>query len=356
MFLIGVIAACLAAVAYGMSTVLRALGARRVAQEERDHGADEPIPGSSPSLQSTLSTFADPAFILGTLMVIIGFAGGALAARFLPLFLSQTIVSANLVVTALLGTIMLNIALHTRDWIAIWLVVLSLCLLGFSSAHHTGGGEDSDLHWGLFLATVVLAGLSLLAVYRLGPAGAIAGGAAAGLLFGVIAIAVRILRGVQPFEPLTLITDPAAWTIAIAGAVGFYVQTVALQLGAVNGVTAVLVVGETAGPSLVGVLFLGDTAKPGLGWLAVVGFIGAVIGAVLVAYYGSGEADHFGEAPPMKGGWRRGREDPPTTDTGDIDTARFGNAIWGSLALGDNRDRSRRRSSPEPDSDRSDDL
>ena len=38
MFVIGVIAACLAAVAYGMSTVLRALGARRVAQEAREEG------------------------------------------------------------------------------------------------------------------------------------------------------------------------------------------------------------------------------------------------------------------------------------------------------------------------------
>ena len=55
-------------------------------------------------------------------------------------------------------------------------------------------------------------------------------------------------------------------------------QTVALQLGAVNGVTAVLVVGETAGPSLVGVLFLGDTAKAGLGGLAIAGFVGAFVG------------------------------------------------------------------------------
>ncbi|AZG47520.1 hypothetical protein D7316_04131 [Gordonia insulae] len=141
----------------------------------------------------------------------------------------------------------------------------------------------------------------------------------AGLLFGVIAIAVRVLDGVQPFQPLVLITDPAAWTIAAAGACGFFVQTVALQVGAVNGVTAVLVVGETAGPSLVGVLFLDDTAKSGLGWLAIVGFIGAVIGAVLVAWYGSGDPDHFGEAPPLKGGWRRGREDETTEHDPDSD-------------------------------------
>ncbi|MDL9938381.1 EamA/RhaT family transporter [Gordonia sp. ABSL1-1] len=323
MFLVGVISASLAALAYGMSTVLRALGARRTATTARDEGQDITSSSGGPSLQSTLSTFVDPAFILGTMMVVIGFAGGAVAARFLPLFLSQTIVSANLVVTALLGTIMLGIALHTREWVAIWMVVFSLCLLGVSSSHHTGAGEGRTFHWGLFFATLGVCALALIGVYRLGRHGAIVGGAAAGFLFGIIAIAVRILDGVHPFDAVTLLTDPAAWTIAVAGATGFFVQTVALQLGAVNGVTAVLVVGETAGPSLVGVLFLGDTAEPGLGWLAIVGFIGAVIGAVLVAWYGSGDPDHFGEAPPMKGGWRRGREDPEC-DAGvcaDVDVA-----------------------------------
>ncbi|WP_244970784.1 EamA/RhaT family transporter [Gordonia jinghuaiqii] len=312
LFVVGVIAACLAAVAYGMSTVLRALGARRVAEAAAEEGEGITTETGAPTLSSTMSTFVDPAFILGTTMVVFGFAGGALAARFLPLFLSQTIVSANLVITALLGTIILNIALHTREWVAIWLVVMSLCLLGVSSSHHTGGGEEVGFHWGLFIATLALCALALVGVYNLGPAGAIVGGASAGLLFGIIAIAVRILDGVQPFDAVALLTDPAAWTIAVAGAVGFYVQTVALQLGAVNGVTAVLVVGETAGPSLVGVVFLEDTAKPGLGWLAILGFFGAVVGAVLVAWYGSVDPDHLGEAPPMKGGWRRGRQEPDT--------------------------------------------
>lgn len=316
MFAIGVIAASLAAIAYGMSTVLRALGARRTAQEARQQGRTDQVTSTGgPSVQSTVSTFFDPSFVIGTLMVVVGFAGGAIAARFLPLFLSQTIVSANLVVTALLGTVLLGIVLQLRDWIAIAMVIVSLCLLGGASSHSSGGGGEFSFHWGLFFATVVLCALALWAVYRLGTRGSIVGGAAAGLLFGVIAIAVRVLDGVHPLNITTLLLDPAAWTIAVAGAVGFYVQTVALQLGAVNGVTAVLVVGETAGPSLVGVLFLGDTAKPGFAWLAVIGFIGAFIGAVLVAWYGSVDADHFAEEPPLKGGWRRGREQRPAQTT-----------------------------------------
>ncbi|MCX6469544.1 hypothetical protein [Williamsia herbipolensis] len=311
MFVIGIVFASLAAVGYGLSSVLRALGARRAAVAARDAGGDPAVNAAGgPSVGATAATLRDPAFLVGTALVVLGFGGGAIAARLLPLFLSQTIVSANLIVTALLGTAVLGIRLHTRDWIAICAVIASLCMLGVASTRHKTEGADSfAFHWGLFGGTVVIAVAAVYAMYRLGPRAAIFGGAAAGVLFGVIAIAVRILRGIDSFDPVELITDPAAWTIAIAGAVGFYVQTVALQLGAVNGVTAVLVVGETAIPGIIGVLFLGDKAEPGLGWLAIVGFIGAVIGAIAVAYYGSAEADHFGEAPPTEGGWRRRRQE-----------------------------------------------
>lgn len=325
MFLIGVLFASAAAVAYGVSTVLRAFGARKAAVAARD--ADKPDQLTSeggPSVASTLDTFKTREFIIGTSLVVIGFGAGAVAARFLPLFLSQTIVSANLIVTALLGTAILGIGLHGRDWVAICLVVFSLCALGMSSSHTGGGGEDYGFHWGLFGATCILAAVALLAVYRLGKRGAIVGGAAAGLLFGIIAISVRILRGIDPFDIVTLLTDPAAWTIAVAGAVGFYVQTVALQLGQVNGVTALLVVGETAGPGIIGVIFLGDSAKPGLAWLAFAGFIGAVVGAMLVALYSSVDADHFGEAEPDPGGWslRRSKRGASTsTDSGNTPSA-----------------------------------
>ncbi len=319
MYTLGIIAAMMAAVAYGMSTVLRALGARRVAVAERaqagndDQAASETGDGAgSPSVSSTVATLGDPAFILGTLMVVIGFGGGAIAARFLPLFLAQSIVSANLVITALVGTFMLNIKLHTRDWVSIWLVVISLCLLGASSSPDTNDHAARSFHWIILGVAFGIGAIGLFGVYRFGKWAPVVGGFTGGLQFGVIAIAVRILDGVAPFDLTALLTDPAAWALAVAGASGFYIQTVALQVGAVNGVTAVLVVGETAGPSIIGVLFLGDHAQPGLGWLAWVGFIGAVIGAILVAWYSSGDPDHFGEAPEEIGGWRRGRAEAET--------------------------------------------
>ncbi len=91
----------------------------------------------------------------------------------------------------------------------------------------------------------------------------------------------------------------------LAGAGGFYLHTVALQLGSVNGATAALVAGETVVPGVVGVLWLGDTFRPGLGWLAVLGFFLAVAGAVAVAAFGAADAD--GPADPAPGRRHRAR-------------------------------------------------
>lgn len=300
--------ASFAAVAYGVSTVLRALGARNAAIAERAKSGAVQDEGDGVSLSSTVDTFRSREFVFGTIFLVAGFAGGAIAARFLPLFLSQTIVAGNLIVTALLGAVVLNNKLHTRDWVAMSAVILSLCALGLSSSQHAGTDREREFHWLLFAATVALSVFTVASIRWLGKRGPLLYGALAGVMFGIIAVGVRVLDGVDPFDPVKLLTDPAAWTIAIAGSVGFYVQTVALQVGRVNGVTAVLVVGETAVPGIIGVLFLGDHAQPGLAWLAYVGFIGAVVGAVLVALYNSGDADHCDELESPEGGWTlRGR-------------------------------------------------
>jgi hypothetical protein len=39
----------------------------------------------------------------------------------------------------------------------------------------------------------------------------------------------------DPFRLGVVLADPAAWTVLIAGVGGFYLFTVALQLGSVNG-------------------------------------------------------------------------------------------------------------------------
>jgi drug/metabolite transporter (DMT)-like permease len=211
---------------------------------------------------------------------MLGFVGNAVSARLIPLFLSQTIMSANLIVTAVVGISVLGIRVQLREWTAIGAVIVALAALGAAAGHEGGGSDDPAMHWGVLIASALLFVGSQLVVRRLGSGGAVAAGLAAGLLFGAMAIAVRIVRGVDLLHLSALLADPAAWTIAVAGAGGFYLHTVALQLGSVNGATAALVVGETVIPGVVGVLLLGDTSRPGLGWLAILGFLLAIGGAV----------------------------------------------------------------------------
>ena len=288
--LIGVIAALLACFGYGTATVLQSYGARSAAAADAERGiTDSSSASGAPSLGATIRAALAPAFIAGMALDVVGFVGSVVSARLIPLFLAQTIMSANLVVTAVLGVLFLRVRLRTRDWVAIAVVVVSLCVLGFTSGTI---GEDTTgpvVHWGVlvFSITILIVGVGLLRL--LGARGAVAAGLIAGVLFGTMAVAVRVVDGIDPLRPAVVLADPAAWAVVIAGVGGFYLFTVALQIGSVTGASAALVAGETVIPGIVGVVLLGDTSAPGLGWLVVVSFAAAVAGAVAVALFGAAE-------------------------------------------------------------------
>jgi hypothetical protein len=247
-------------------------------------------------MRSTMAAGLTAAFIVGIVLDVVGFAGAAVSARLIPLFLSQTIISANLVVTAVLGVAVLGIGLRPRDWLAIGTVIVSLFVLGLTSGQRGVGTSDPFVHWAVLSGSVLILVIGIELVRVLGSRAAVSAGLIAGVLFGALAIAVRVVEGVDPLRPATLLADPASWAILIAGLGGFYLHTVALQLGSVNGATAALVVGETVVPGLIGVVLLGDTAAPGLGLVVAVGFVGAVAGAVAVAIFGA--AVHASAAKP----------------------------------------------------------
>ncbi|MBR7552119.1 hypothetical protein KC220_26600, partial [Mycobacterium tuberculosis] len=72
---------------------------------------------------------------------------------------------------------------------------------------------------------------------------AVIAGLGGGALFGLMAVAIRILDGVDPFDVGALLPDPAAYAVVICGVGGFYLFTVALQTGAVSAAAASIVVG-----------------------------------------------------------------------------------------------------------------
>ncbi|WP_078327177.1 hypothetical protein [Mycobacteroides salmoniphilum] len=282
--LIGIAAAVLACLGYGTASVLQGYGARESATIV--HG---PTGDGAPPLKSTIAAMLTPAFITGMVLDLVGFAGSLVSARLIPLFLSQTIMSANLVVTAVLGIAVLGVRLQRRDWLAISAVLLSLCVLATTAGHRGEDAAPPAVHWGVLVASAVVLLTGLGFIRLLGARAAIPAGLCAGILYGAMAVAVRVLDGLDPLRVKVMLSDPAAYAVILAGVGGFYLFTVALQVGSVNGAAAALVVGETVVPGVTGVVLLGDSARPGWGWLVAVAFLVAVVAAVTVAAFGAVE-------------------------------------------------------------------
>ena len=170
----------------------------------------------------------------------------------------------------------------------LWLTLTLAAYLVALTLHRKAGAHPAV---NPVLLSVLILVVGIAGVRVLGRRAAIVAGLFAGVLYGGMAVAVRIAHGLEPLDVSTMIADPAVWAIGVAGAGGFYLFTVALQVGSVNGVAAALVVGETVVPGVVGVVLLGDSARPGYAPLVVVAFVLAVAGAVAVAVFGSTERD-----------------------------------------------------------------
>ncbi|GJF33735.1 putative integral membrane protein [Kitasatospora sp. NE20-6] len=299
---IGLATAVAASVCYGTGSVLQAVGARRSAREEaaRAGGASAVTQHGGPSLASTAKAAVTWEFILGTVLDFVGFMLGALAARLLPLFLSQTIISANLVITALLSVRLLGLRLKGMEWASIGVLCGALVMLAVAAGPEGEHHAARAVHWWLLAVTVLLIAGGSLLVRRLGRGAAVVAGLLSGLGFGALGVGVRILDGVEPFDLVRLLADPALYAVLVGGLGGMYLHTVALQVGSVNAATAALVVGETVVPGVVGVLWLGDSARAGLGWLAVFGFVLAVASAVGVAWFGEDEGALHGVEPQQE--------------------------------------------------------
>lgn len=288
--LIGVAAALLACVGYGTASVLQSYAAGHSvdATETAERG---------PTLRSTIGAMLAPIFIAGMALDLLGFVGSLVSARLIPLFLSQTIISANLVVTAVLSIFVLGVRLHRRDWTAIAIVLVALCILGATAGPLGDRNPGAVMHLGVLVVSAIILGLGAALARLLGRNAAVPAGLIAGVLYGSMAVAIRLVDGLDPLNLRVLIADPASWAVVLAGLGGFYLFTVALQVGSVNGVAAALVVGETVVPGIVGVVLLGDVSRPGYGALVVIAFIAAVGGAVALAVSSAAEYERAQSTP-----------------------------------------------------------
>jgi drug/metabolite transporter (DMT)-like permease len=277
---VSLLAGIVSALCYGVAVVLQAVAVRKASQRT-PQAAGRVDPGL---LYRMLRQWR---FVASLVMDLTGFVAQLVALQRLPLFTVQAMVAANLAVTAVLASLVMRISLSWREWAAVIGVVAGIGLLGSSAGAEGAAHPGLVFKFALIAAVAVLGGAGLLAARLRGPARTLALGTVAGLGYGVVGIAARVLTG---FAPLTLIQDPAAYAVVVAGIVSFLFYATALEGGSVTVATAAIVLAETLPPAVIGVLFLGDATRPGLEPAAWAGFILAVISAVMLARFG--EADH----------------------------------------------------------------
>jgi drug/metabolite transporter (DMT)-like permease len=221
-------------------------------------------------------------FLLGIGFDLLGFVAQLAALRVLPLFVVQAALAASLAVTAVAARF-LGVRLGRREWGAVAVVCIGLGLLGLSARSEGSAEVSSGLRLGLVGAVVLLgvAGMSAGLAPRRFRAPLL--GLIAGLSFGVVAISGRIIPSLAPVH---LLTEPATYTGVVAGGMAFLFYASALQRGSITTATAMLVVGETVFPALVGILALGDRTRPGFTPVAVAGFALAIAAALALARFG----------------------------------------------------------------------
>lgn len=264
----GLVSALGAAVAFGVGALLQAVAARREA------------PTAGVDVRLLIRLLKHPVYIGAVVLYLAGFVMHLVALRTAPLFLAQAVISSSVAVTAVLASTVLGAAFGRVEAAAVVAVCTGLFVLAVAAQSHgdvtTTAGQRSVLL--VATAVVVVLGQAVGRVHTEWAAVVLSLLSGAG--YAIVAVSARVLPDLSIG---TLVTDPATYSLCIAGVMAFLLYSTALQRAGVLATTAALIVTQTAVPAVVGVLLLGDSVQAGWGVAAVGAFGVAVAGIVTLS-------------------------------------------------------------------------
>ncbi len=250
---IGLGAALLAAVLFGVAGVVQAIAARRY------------------GLFSWMMVGVGVIYLLGWGLHLVAIA-------YVPLYVAQVGIALSLVVTAVLAATVVGEPLALRHWIAIATMVVGLVLLVVAAGPVGSTHFETERTLMLYVGSAVTLVLGLMAARWNGPASGVVLGALAGVAYGGSPISTRAL--VDPH--LNAETILPALTVVSYGLLGFWLCSLGLRRAAVTAVNAPLILLETLIPAVIGITVFNDEVRSGWWPAAVIGFALSTAGALVL--------------------------------------------------------------------------
>jgi drug/metabolite transporter (DMT)-like permease len=235
--IVPLLAAAGAAVGYGVSTIMQAVGARR---------------------SGAMGALAQPLVLAALVIDGLAWLLSLLALDVLPLFVVQAVLASSVAVVVVLARLVLHAPTRRRDWVAVGVVVTALAVVAGGSGEQPAPRPPAGFTTGMLVAAGALVVVTALA-YRRGSAVLLA--LLSGLGYSGAAVAARAAHASG--DLLDTVLQPLALVIVVCGAVGVLAYLRALERGSVGGAAAVLSVVEVVVPGVVGLVVLGDVIKPG---------------------------------------------------------------------------------------------
>lgn len=272
--MLAIAGAVVAAVAYGSSTILQAIGVRRFADAE-----------GLPWLRRLAAGWL---FAAGLGLDAVGFVASFAALRSLPLFLVESVLASSVAITALLAVRILHVRLQRTELFALGFVAAGLVLLAVSASEGPGRRVGSTGGWLLLGFALLVALVAVAGLLDPSPARSSAVlAAASGLGFAVTGVVARVIEAADPLWRTVL--DPALWALVIGGIVALAAYAVALERGRTTSVAAITFAVETIVPAAIGLIWLGDSLRSGFTPVGGAGFVLTLGGCLALA--GRAEVD-----------------------------------------------------------------
>ena len=256
-YFIPILAAFACAVCNGTAAVLQKIS------------ADKEKKVDSLNVRLLARLFRDRPYIIGIVLDLLGWLFTLYAVQYLPLFLVEAVIAANIVITALIERVFRHQIIRSKSYQAIAIIVVGLVLLAIASSPEKSEPISNMLRWFIMLTPVPIAAVGYVLArsknYRASIDLAIVGG----LAFGGTSVVGRIFRLSNPVWHT--IYSPLVFALIVSGILGILLFSIALQRAQATAVNATMTASQTVIPAIIGAAFLGDHARVGLGYLVVIG-------------------------------------------------------------------------------------